>query len=176
MIVLELCDCSLTKLLKEKKEGFNIKEIKEILNQLNNTFKIMKEKQIVHRDLKPDNILIKYKNEERNNFIIKICDYGISKLARHTKLKTHIGTHLYMAPEIMTEDDNYNYKCDLWSLGIILYQLYFRETPYKGKNEIALYKQIETTGNKKLKSTGDNNFDDLLNKLLEKDPKKRLMN
>ena len=57
-IVLELCDESLTKFKKDK--SFNSKEIFDLLNQLNNTFKIMKEKKIVHRDLKPDNILIKY--------------------------------------------------------------------------------------------------------------------
>ena len=58
VIVLELCDESLTKFKKDK--SFNSKEIFDLLNQLNNTFKIMKEKKIVHRDLKPDNILIKY--------------------------------------------------------------------------------------------------------------------
>ena len=147
-IILELCDCSLTKYLKEKNEGFNVEEIKQLLNQLNNTFKIMREKNIVHRDLKPDNILIKYVTEDKKNYIAKICDYGISKLEKYTKLKTHIGTHFYMAPEIMAEEDNYNYKCDLWSLGIILYQLYFKETPFKGKTEIALYKEIETIGKK----------------------------
>ena len=173
-IILELCDCSLTKYLKEKNEGFNVEEIKQLLNQLNNTFKIMREKNIVHRDLKPDNILIKYVTEDKKNYIAKICDYGISKLEKYTKLKTHIGTHVYMAPEIMTEEDNYNYKCDLWSLGIILYQLYFKETPFKGKTEIALYKEIETIGNKKLKTTGDKDLDDLINKLLEKNPKKRI--
>ena len=126
----------------------------------------MKEKNIVHRDLKPDNILIKYVTEDKKNYIAKICDYGISKLEKYTKLKTHIGTHLYMAPEIICEEDNYNYKCDLWSLGIILYQLYFKETPFKGKTEIALYKEIETIGKKKLKTTGDKDLDDLINKLL----------
>ena len=85
----------------------------------------MKEKNIVHRDLKPDNILIKYVTEDKKNYIAKICDYGISKLEKYTKLKTHIGTHLYMAPEI-----------------------------------------IETIGKKKLKTTGDKDLDDLINKLL----------
>ena len=64
-IVLELCDYSLTKILIEKKDGFSPREIYKIINQLNNTFKIMKKNKIVHRDLKPDNILIKYENEKK---------------------------------------------------------------------------------------------------------------
>ena len=124
VIVLELCDESLTKYLIRRKGSFNVKEISEILNQLNKTFKIMKENKIVHRDLKPDNILIKYENK---NIIAKLCDYGISKIGTFTKLNTHTGTTYYMAPEIMelTEENNYNYKCDLWSLGIIIYELFF---------------------------------------------------
>lgn len=92
VIVLELCDSNLTHLLINKKEGFSPKEIFQILIQLNNTFKIMKENKIVHRDLKPDNILLKYENEEKNIFTVKLCDYGISKVGDFTNLKTHIGT------------------------------------------------------------------------------------
>ena len=172
-IVLELCDDSLTKFLLKKKECFSSKEINEIINQLNNTFKIMKEKKIVHRDLKPDNILIKY---EKNKYIAKICDYGISKIGSFTHLNTHTGTTYYMAPEIMelTEENNYNYKCDLWSLGIIIYELFFKERPYKGITEHAILEEIKNFGKKRLKKTGDLNLDDLISKLLEKDPEKRL--
>ena len=60
---MEFCDTSLSKLLIDKitkdKKGSNSEEILEILKQLNNTFKIMKEKNIIHRDLKLENILIK---------------------------------------------------------------------------------------------------------------------
>ena len=74
VIVMELCDNDLSKLLLEKKKDkFNKEEILDIMSQLNNTFKIMKENNILHRDLKLENILIK------NNNIMKISDYGISK-------------------------------------------------------------------------------------------------
>ena len=175
-LVIELCDCNLTQVLINRENGFNPKEIYNIISQLNNTFKIMKENKIVHRDLKLDNILIKYENKEKNIFKVKLCDYGISKYGNFTQLKTHIGTEAYMAPEIMelTEEDKYNYKCDLWSLGIIIYELSFKDRPYKGKTEIALLKGINKFGKTMLKKTGDVNLDDLINKLLEKDPEKRI--
>ena len=134
----------------------------------------MKEKKIVHRDLKPDNILIKYENN--NKYIAKICDYGISKIGNFTKLITRIGTLNYMAPEIiqLTEEGNYNYKCDLWSLGIIIYELFFKERPYKGLSEYAILEEIKKFGKTKIKKTNDEKLDDLINKLLEKEPEKRI--
>ena len=61
---MELCENDLAKLLLEKKK-FNSEEILEIMKQLNNTFKIMKEKNILHRDLKLENILIKYNDNKK---------------------------------------------------------------------------------------------------------------
>ena len=81
VIIMELCDKSLEDWLLEKykknKRGFNDKEIYEILIQLNQIFKTMKDNKIVHRDLKPENILVKFIDD--NNFIIKLSDYGCSK-------------------------------------------------------------------------------------------------
>ena len=58
-----------------------------------------------------------------------------------SKCYTHgIGTPFTMAPEVLNEED-YNYKCDLWSLGVIIYQLFFKEYPYKGETVNALGKK-----------------------------------
>ena len=78
-----------------------------------------------------------------------------------------------MAPEIL-KGKEYNYKCDLWSIGIIIYKLYFGKLPYTGLNEIAIINQIEQLGNKILKKTDNKELDDLIIKLLEIDPIKRL--
>ena len=53
------------------------------------------------------------------------------------KYKTHAGTQIIMAPEILSGKE-YNNKCDLWSLGVIIYQLYTKKPPYTGRfdNEI----------------------------------------
>ena len=129
-IVMELCDGDLFELLSNKKEdqGFSIDEIYDILNQLNNTFKKMDENKLVHRDLKLQNILFKYVNKEKNSFIIKLSDYGISTalFTLTKKLSTKIGTPNMMAPEIL-KGNHYDAKCDLWNLGIIIYLLYFHK-------------------------------------------------
>ena len=173
IIVMELCDTSLQLLLNERKNGFTAEEIRGILSQLNNTFKIMKNNKIIHRDLKLANILIKYEdNDDKQKFIVKLTDYGISKqLNNMSKCVTHTGTLLTMAPEII-KDEKYNSKCDLWSLGIIIYQLFFKEYPFKGNTENALINKINI-GQKLLKKTNDSKLDDLIRKLLIKDPNER---
>ena len=174
VIIMELCDTNLSKLLIERKKGFNSEEIFEILNQLNKAFKKMKENNIIHRDLKLENILIKY-NEDKT-YIVKLTDYGCSKKVSSISqmyCSTIVGTNIYMAPEIL-KGEKYNYKCDLWSIGVIIYKLFFIKPPFSGLNEIALINNIEKFGNKALKRTGNEELDELIKKLLEKDPAKRL--
>ena len=90
-VVMELCDNNLSNILKNKNEGFSIKEIYEIMHQLNKTFKIMRENRIVHRDIKLDNILIKSEKDNILNFICKLTDYGISKKKKNfTICKTYV--------------------------------------------------------------------------------------
>ena len=69
-LIMELCDCSLDQIIKNKK--LNVKEIKEILEQLNNVFKIIYENKIIHKDIKPENILIK--KLENNKYLYKLTD------------------------------------------------------------------------------------------------------
>ena len=144
------------------------------MKQLNKTFKKMKENNIIHRDLKLENILIKY-NEDKT-YIVKLTDYGCSKKVSSISqmyCSTIVGTNIYMAPEIL-KGEKYNYKCDLWSIGVIIYKLFFIKPPFSGLNESALIKNIEELGNKALKSTKNEELDDLIRQLLEKDPAKRL--
>ena len=144
VIIMELCDENLSKVLKEKikkdKRGFNSDELLKIFNQLNIAFKVMKENKIIHRDLKLENILIKYEDKEKKLFKIKLADYGCSKILNslsRNNCNTYIGTIQYMAPEILKKKE-YNYKCDLWSVGIIIYNLVFGKLPFSGETEIAL--------------------------------------
>ena len=109
-------------------------------------------------------------------YIIKLNNYDCSKrLSSLTEnyLDDIIGTLPYMAPEIL-KGEKYNYKCDLWSIGIIIYILYFGIFPYRAKNQKAIINEIEQLGKKILKETDNKELDDLIKKLLEKDPSKRL--
>ena len=171
IIVMELCDENLVKHIANR-GPFNKEEIYELLTQLNNSFKNMKEKKITHRDLKPQNILIKNENKKK---IYKLSDYGLSKQLIHLnqELTTMVGTALFKAPEIM-EGKKFNYKCDLWSLGVIIYLLLFKKYPYNGRSETIILEDIKKKGQKELFKSEDNELDDLIRKLLVKDPEKRI--
>jgi len=173
-IIMELCDKNLFDILLERKRGFNAEEIKNILLQLNNAFNLMKKNNIIHRDIKTNNILVKYLNEEKTKYKVLLCDYGISKQIElmTRKYMSHVGTHCYTAPEILN-DEVYNYKCDLWSLGITIYQLYTRELPYDAGTEKGILNQINEKGQTVLDAIKDDKLKNLLMKLLEKDQKKR---
>ena len=174
-IVMELCDDNLTNLFrcKKKDEGLNRDEIYNILNQLNNSFRIMFENKIVHRDLKLENILLKYENGDQSKYIVKLTDYGISKqLLQVTHLTTKIGTPKLMAPEILEGNNNYNEECDLWSLGVIIYRLYFKKYPYDCEIGSGVLNLIN--GKKILKTIEDKELNDLVQKLLIKNPKERM--
>ena len=88
----------------------------------------MDENKLAHRDLKLENILVKHNSKGKN----KIADYDTSKqLINLSRLHSRVCTLYFMTPEII-EFENYNEKCDLWSLGIILYDLCFQKYPYRG--------------------------------------------
>ena len=142
----------------------------------------MNNNKIVHRDLKTNNILITFENDYFQTFPkFKISDYGVSKLGKLNSLTTlTIGTHFYFAPEILEFDEEkkekkkYDYKCDLWSLGIIIYELCFQVKPYEGSTQNELLSNIRNKGKKDFKKTGVEQLDNLINDLLEVDPKIRL--
>ena len=182
IIVLELCNESLLDYFSRKKEPFSSDEIKELLLQLNNSFKIMSQKKIAHRDLSLDNILLKFDQKDPKKYTAKLTDYGVSKklVTIKNKYSTKVGKLNFMAPEVLQIDkekennDGYNESCDLWSLGVMIHILYFRKPPYTAEKEAGLMKQINNLGKKAIKETDNKLLDSLLNGLLEKNPKKRL--
>ena len=133
----------------------------------------MVDNKIIHRDIKLQNILIK--NDQNNNYTVKLCDFGVSKqLATLSKQKgTFCGTNETMAPEII-EDKPYDNKCDLWSLGVVIYQLCFKQCPYNGKTPFALMNQINELKQNHFKKTNDQHLNDLIRKLLKPNPDERL--
>ena len=70
--------------------------------------------------------------------------------------------------------EEYDSKCDIWSLGVIIYQLYFKQYPYNALTESGLLNLISKRGHSCLKKTNNPQLDDLIRKLLVSDPKKRL--
>lgn len=88
---------------------------------------------IIHRDLKPENVLLTTDSDDKYEIPdVKLIDFGTAKYVEdlNAKVKDRVGTPNYMAPEVLKGKDDreakyegYDYKCDLWSVGIIAYVL-----------------------------------------------------
>ena len=172
IIIMELCDNELEKILNDKQNGFNSLEILQIMNGLNNALKYMNINGIIHRDLKLENIMIKYVNFSKS-FIPKITDYGLSKQIGKGVTSTFCGSPEYMAPEILL-GKKYDDKSDLWSIGIIIYKLLFKQRPFNLMNFYSPKEVEKELNTKKKKKATDSLLDDLLDKLLTFDPNKRM--
>ena len=166
-IVTELCDSNLGSFLYKGKNGLKPEEILEILTQLNNTFKIIYENKIIYKNLNLTNILLKYENKEKTKFKIKLDSYSLTLQTNNLYILDSVGTIDYMAPEIL-RGEKYNQECDLWSLGIIIYLLYFKQYPYIDSSK------SKNLGSICIKKTENKELDDLLEKLIVSDPKKRI--
>jgi serine/threonine protein kinase len=172
-IVMELCDGNLRDILiKYKPNGLPLNIIKKIFIQLNDALKsMMIDIGLIHRNLKPENILIKYTDNNRTNFDIKLSSFKFSEfITEEIKEYDYVGTENYMAPEV--ENRYYNNKCDLWSLGVILYELYTNKYIFYSNNaeetRINRYKGI-------IKNETDNEMiNKLIRKLIQVDIKKRI--
>lgn len=81
---------------------------------------------VTHRDIKPDNILL---NSSSPNALLKISDFGLSKLISADSMKTVCGTQLYVAPEVLM-GGNYTNKVDIWSMGCLLFAMLSGSVPF----------------------------------------------
>ena len=170
-IIMEYCEYNLEDYINKKREKpFSINEIKEMLIQLNNIFKIILEENIILKDLKPSNILIYL--DKLDKIIFKLSHYGSSKIM-NDKTIIYIDSPLTMAPEILNDKiDLICSKSDIWSLGILIYYMLFKEYPFNGKGEYQILKEIES--NKKLKQSENEKLNDLLFKMLKVNVNERI--
>ncbi|MGA9295321.1 MAG: protein kinase [Ignavibacteriaceae bacterium] len=130
--------------LKDKKDYLSEKQKLEISVQVAEGLAAAHEKEIVHRDIKPENIMI------RIDGIAQIMDFGLAKIytdknaSRLTKVGTTMGTLGYMSPEQIQGQD-VDYRTDIFSFGIVLYELFAGESPFKGLHETAIIYEIVNT-------------------------------
>ncbi len=84
---------------------------------------------IIHRDLKPSNILL-----DKNNQGAKVCDFGAAKTIATNTMTGNVGTLTYMSPEVLRHK-SYGVKCDVYSFGIIMYELFLETEAYLNEHE-----------------------------------------
>ena len=167
-LVMQYCEKGdLAKYLNKRplKEKYALKYLK----QISEAIKYLLECNILHRDLKPNNILM------TNMGNIALTDFGFARyFESDLLLQTICGSPLYMAPEII-KNKKYDYKSDLWSIGIIFYEMLMGFTPFKAKNIYELIRHIENDDiiiHKKFRISEDSKK--LLYSLLEKNPLDRI--
>ena len=173
-IIMEYCDDNFAKFFTAKR-ALNSNKIYEILNLLNNSFKIMSEINLIHRAINLENILVKYLDQDKKKYVVKLKltedSIFLNQLNTKKNLAKIVGNlknYKYFAPEILN-GDKYNEKCDLWSLGVVIYELYFKELPFDGKNQIEILNNINDNFNNflnKLKTGNDSELNDLILKLV----------
>ena len=172
-IILELCkNKSLSDLLKTRSYLSEF-EVRNYMFQLIQGVKYLHNQMIIHRDLKPNNIFLDEKLE------LKIGDFGlITKLTKEKeRKKTICGTVSFMAPEVIDPGEKgYSFEVDIWSIGVIMYNLLTGEYPFldKSKEPEKIKKNIKEVNYKfpnypKISDIAKN----LIKQILVKDPKKR---
>lgn len=112
---------------------------RDFARQLAEGLKVLRGERIVHRDLKPQNLLL---STDGDAITLKIGDFGFARSLMHENLAaTFCGSPYYMAPEIW-RGDKYDAKADLWSVGVILFQLVTGELPFLGENRVELREKV----------------------------------
>lgn len=109
---------------------FEEKDAANIIKQLLSAIAYCHDQHVCHRDLKPENILI----DNKDNNTIKLIDFGTSQLFQQGEsMQLVLGTAYYIAPEVLR--GNYDEKCDIWSIGVILYILLSGMPPFPGQTD-----------------------------------------
>lgn len=108
-----------------KGQFFPESQVIDWFGQICLAIKHMHKRHIIHRDLKAQNIFL------MKSGYVKLGDFGIAKTLQNTweKAKTMIGTPYHLSPEIV-QGKPYSYKSDIWSLGVLLYQMMTRKMPF----------------------------------------------
>ena len=177
VIIMEKCDTNIfSHLVSCRRKSFNADQIYEILRQLNNSFERMLSNNIVHRAIRPQNILLKYLNEEKSKFLVKlkITNDSCSKNDSSNFFSLNNQRYCrYYAPELLDEG-KYTIESDLWSLGVLIYLLYFMEYPFKGDTKEAVLNNIRGDIMNKLKKGENEDLNDLIRQLLIIEPNRRI--
>ncbi len=158
--------------LRDRKENLSLAQILEIGAQMADGLSAAHAKGIVHRDIKTENVMV------RKDGIVQIMDFGLAKLrgvSRLTKEGSTLGTVGYMSPEQALGQD-VDHRTDIFSLGVVLFELLTGQLPFQGTHEAAIMYEIVNVDSpppSALKPEIDPELDRIVLECLQKDPDER---
>ena len=171
--------CKEGELFNYIKNRYSERQLAVLFYQVFSGLWYLHENKILHRDIKLENIMIagkEYNNATKEElFWAKIIDFGTAKIfEKNKKEKDVVGSSYYIAPEVLKQE--YNEKCDTWSVGVILYMTLVGRAPFDGKDDEEIINKINTVDYNKneprlVKHSPE--VRDLVSKLLEKNIEKR---
>ena len=162
----------LSQKIREQKETknkpFPERTILEWFTQICLAIKHIHDRKIIHRDIKSQNIFL------TQNGKVKLGDFGIARCLDKTmeKALTVVGTPYYLSPEIINNEP-YDFKSDIWSLGVLLYEMCMFKMPFDAVNVPQLYIKIAKGNYQRISSHFSLGLRTLVNDLLNVDSKKR---
>ncbi len=160
---------------REATYGVPVVDTIEIAVQIAQGLAKAHENGIIHRDIKPANVMI------TKDGVVKILDFGLAKLAggaKLTKSGATLGTVAYMSPE-QAHGEEVDHRTDIWSLGVVMYEMLTGQLPFKGEFEQALVYSIlkkEPVPISNLRSNVPEKFEGIVNKAMQKETSKRYQN
>jgi serine/threonine-protein kinase len=155
----------------KKKVQFNFRILAQIIMQICGALQYAHEREIIHRDIKPANIMI------LRDYQVKVMDFGIARVESHSMTKTGIamGTPNYISPEQL-RGQSIDKRADLFSLGVVIYELLVGKRPFRGENITSLIYSVLNHEPEKPSNVNPQVpllFDHIISKALQKDPKSR---
>ena len=173
--VMEYVEGETLKEYLDRKGKLNDEEIKNLFSQMLDAVGYVHEQNLVHRDIKPSNFMLDKKGK------IKLMDFGIAKntdanSAEYTQTGTgmQMGTPMYMSPEQITETKSVTAQSDIYSLGIVLWQMVTGQKPYE-MNTLSSFQLQTKIVNENLPQI-QSSFSTIIEKATQKEIEKRFLN
>lgn len=137
--------------LIQLKNPFTARQITNIAYQILSALVVLHSRRLIHRDIKSHNVFYEtsvFESEKYsgnlNDMIYVLGDFGESKILIRPKTSTLTGTNRWIAPEVMLQEKEYSFEADMWSFGMLLYELMTLEVPYFDARRFGVEKRIIT--------------------------------